>query len=94
MEIGTTFLVIDNLDWKRIYSVSPTSTNDVKLQNVYYKHLMRIIPTNKVLLKCHIEDSALFDFCSENIQTIIYFGNAQGYNTFGQNSQSLSKLII
>ena len=31
---------------------------------------MRIIPTNKFLLKCHIEDSALCDFCSVNIQTL------------------------
>ena len=60
----------ENLDWKIIDSVSLTSTKDIKLQNFQYKLLMRIIPSNKFLLKCHIEDSALCDFCSANIQTL------------------------
>ena len=60
----------ENLDWKNIYTVSLTSTKDVKLQNFQYKHLMRIIPTNKFLLQCHIEESSLCDFCSAHVQTI------------------------
>ena len=60
----------EKLDLKIIYSVSLTSAKDVKLQNFQYKYLMQIIPTNTFLLKCHIEDSALCDFCSANIQTL------------------------
>ena len=31
---------------------------------------MRIIPTNKFLLECHIEESSLCDFSSAHVQTI------------------------
>lgn len=60
----------ETFSWKKIYSVSLLSTKDIKLQNFQYKHLFRIIPTNKFLFKCNIEDSALCDFCSMNIQTL------------------------
>ena len=60
----------ENLDWKKICTVSLISTKDAKLQKFQYKHLMRIIPTNKFQLQCHIEESSLCDFCSAHVQTI------------------------
>ena len=47
-----------------------SATKETKLQNFQYKFLMRIIPTNKFLLKCNIAMSALCDFCTMEIETI------------------------
>ena len=41
------------LNWKLIYTTSLQATKDIKLQNFNYKFLMRIIPTNRYLLKCN-----------------------------------------
>ena len=59
-----------NLNWKKIYTISLAATKDVKLRNFHYKYIMRIIPTNKFLLKCGIGESALCDFCNMEIETI------------------------
>ena len=60
----------DNLKWKNIYTNRLSATKETKLQNFQYKFLMRIIPTNKFLLKCNIAMSALCDFCTMEIETI------------------------
>ena len=56
----------ENLNWRAIYLVQK-STNDIRLRNFQYKHLMRIIPTNQFLTKCHITSSTLCDFCNMEI---------------------------
>ena len=43
------------------------ATKDIRLQNFQYKCFMRIIPTNKYLLKCKIEETALCEFCTMEI---------------------------
>ena len=58
------------LDWKLIYTTSLQATKDIKLQNFNDKFLMRIIPTNRYLLKCNIGHTALCDFCSMDIETL------------------------
>ena len=60
----------ENLDWKLIYTTSLQATKDINLQNFNYKFLMRIIPTNRYLLKCNIGHTALCDFCSMDIETL------------------------
>ena len=60
----------ENLTWNNIYTSRLQATKDVRLQNFQYKCLMRIIPTNKYLLKCKIKETALCEFCSMEIETI------------------------
>ena len=60
----------ENINWKTIYTTSLKATKDIKLQNFNYKFLMRIIPTNKFLLKCNIGHTALCEFCSMEIETL------------------------
>ena len=60
----------ENLNWKTIYTSSLRATKDIKLQNFNYKLLMRIIPTNRFLLKCNIGHTTLCDFCSMEIETL------------------------
>ena len=52
------------------HTTSLKATKDIKLQNFNYKFLMRIIPTNKFLLKCNIGHTALCEFCSMEIETL------------------------
>ena len=58
---------------KTIYTTSLKATKDTKLQNFNYRVLIRIIPTNKFLLKCNIGFTALCDFCSKEIETLNQF---------------------
>ena len=44
----------ENPSWNNIYTSRVQATKDVRLQNFQYKCLMRIIPTDKHLLKCNI----------------------------------------
>ena len=61
----------ENLNWKyNIYTSRLQATKDVRPQNFQYKCLMRIILTNKYLLKCKIKETALCEFCSMEIETI------------------------
>ena len=60
----------ENLNWNNIYTSRLQATKDVRLQNFQYKCLMRIIPTNKYLLKCKLKETALCEFCSMEIETI------------------------
>ena len=60
----------ENFDWKIKCTTSLQATKDIKLQNCNYKFLMRIIPTNKYLLKCNIVHTTLCDFCSLDIETL------------------------
>lgn len=61
-----------NLNWKSIYLVAQKSTNDIKLRNFQYKYLMRIVPTNQFLTKCHITNSTLCEFCNMEIETLLH----------------------
>ena len=60
----------ENLNWETIFTTSLKTTKDIKLQNFTYKFLMRIIPTNKFVLKCHIRHATLCEFCSMEIETL------------------------
>ena len=60
----------EGLNWNKIYTNRLQATNDIRLQNFQYKCLMRIIPTNKHLLKCKIGETALCEFCTMEIETI------------------------
>jgi hypothetical protein len=60
----------ENLNWNKIHSLPFISTIDAKLRNFQYKYIMRIIPTNKLLLKFKIKSTNLCDFCSMSIETL------------------------
>ena len=59
----------EDLQWKNIYTTIFKSTNDIKLHNFQYKYLMPIIPTNQILVKCHIVSSSVCEFCNMEIET-------------------------
>ena len=63
---------IDKIDinWKNIYNNTFLSSIDSKLRNFQYKYLMRIVTTNKLLLKYKLKNSNLCEFCNMNIETI------------------------
>ena len=48
----------ENLYWKLKYTTSLQATMDIKLQKINYRFLMRIIRTNRYLLKCNIGHTA------------------------------------
>ena len=60
----------DDLNWSEIHSLPFNSTIDSKLRNVQYKYIMRIIPTNKLLLKFKIKSTNLCDFCCMYIESL------------------------
>ena len=60
----------ENINLKTIYTTSLKATKNIKLQNFNCKFLMRIIPTNKFLLKCNIGHTALCEFCSMEIEIL------------------------
>ena len=60
----------ENLNWNKIHSLPFSCTIDSKLRNFQYKYIMRIIPTNKLLLKFKIKTTNLCDFCSMFIETL------------------------
>ena len=60
----------EGLNSNKIYTNRLQATKGVRLQNFQYKCLIRIIPTNKYLLKCKIGVTALCEFCSMEIETI------------------------
>ena len=57
------------INWKNIYNNTFITTIDSKLRNFQYKYLMRIIPTNDVLLKYKKNNSNLCEFCNMNVET-------------------------
>ena len=81
----------EDLQWKNIYTTNLKSTNDIKLPNFHYKYLMRIIPTNQFLIKCHIVSSSLCEFCNMEIET--FFGKALVCNNFGCHCQTFCSSI-
>ena len=75
----------EGINWNKIYTNRLQAIKDIRLQNFQYKCLMRIIPTNKYLLKCKIGETALCEFCTMEMETINHlFGNVTKYNIFGQ----------
>ena len=59
----------EEINWMSVHNLAFNSTIDTKLRNFQYKFLMRIIPTNKFLLKCKKVPSNLCDFCNRHIET-------------------------
>ena len=59
------------LTWKNIYTIIFKSTSDIKLRNFQYKYLMRVIPTNQFLVRCHIVSTSLCEFCNMEIETFL-----------------------
>ena len=47
-----------------------TTTIDSKLRNFQYKYLMRIVTTNKLLLKYKIKNSNTCEICNMYVETI------------------------
>ena len=60
----------EHINWKKIYSINISTSNDMKLRDFQYRYLNRIVPTNKFLTKCHIVSSSLCDFCNMEIETM------------------------
>ena len=46
------------------------STIDSKLRNFQYKYLMRLVTTNKLLLKYKLKMSNLCEFCNMHVETL------------------------
>ena len=53
---------IENINWKKIYSINISTSNDMKLRDFQYRYLNRIVPTNKFLSRCQ----GLFRFCDSS----------------------------
>lgn len=62
-------LGIQDIQWKNIFSLPYKCTISTKLREFQYKYLMRIIPNNSFLFKCHIKPSNLCDFCHMSIDS-------------------------
>ena len=50
-----------NINWKKIYLINTSTSNDMKLRDFQYRYLNRIVPTNKFLSKCQKVSSSLCD---------------------------------
>ena len=61
-----------HLNWSKIHELPFRCTIDTKLRFFQYKFIMRIIATNKFLLKCKKTTSNLCDFCYSNVETQIH----------------------
>ena len=59
-----------NNNWKEIYAVIYKASNDSSIRSFQYKFLLRILPTNKQLLKQGIVSSSLCTFCNSNIESL------------------------
>ena len=64
--------VFDIIDWKKTYNTVINCTIDTKIRYFQYKFLMRILPSNRFLLKCKLVNSSLCDFCAMHEETIIH----------------------
>ena len=42
------------VNWKKIYSINISTSNDMKLRDFQHRYLNHIVPTNKFLSKCQI----------------------------------------
>ena len=69
-EKWSTELNKQDINWKKVYTNTFSSTIDNELRNFQYKYLTRIVPTNKTLFKYGIKNSNLCDFCNMNIETL------------------------
>ena len=58
----------ENINWKKIYLINISTSNDMKLRDFQYRYLNHIAPTNKFLSKCQIVSSSLCDFCNLEIE--------------------------
>ena len=60
----------NDINWGNVYLNAVTSNRNPKIRNFQYKYLMRIVPTNKYLMKCKILSSNLCDFCNSYVETL------------------------
>lgn len=60
------------LQWESIFIQPYKLTIDTKLREFQYKTIMRIIPDNTFLYKCHLVPSNLCDFCFMSIDSITH----------------------
>ena len=60
---------IGEINWKLVNLIPFRCLIDTKLRTFQYKYIMRIIPNNKFLYKCNINNTSLCDFCSMHVET-------------------------
>ena len=65
-----TIFTNEDLNWKKIYTITIIATNDMKIREFQYKCLKRIITSNVFLHKCKLVSSSLCDFCQMDIETV------------------------
>ena len=53
-----------DINWKKTYRTVLNCTIDTKIRYFQYKFLMRILPSNRFLLKCKLVNSSLCDYCA------------------------------
>ena len=61
-----------DINWKKTYNTIIKCTIDTNIRYFQYKFLMRILPSNRFLLKCKLVNSSLCDFCAMHEETIIH----------------------
>ena len=59
-----------HINWKKIYSINISTSNDMKLRDFQHRYLNHIVPTNKFLTKCQIVSLSVCDFCNMEIETM------------------------
>ena len=74
-----------DINWKNIYSNTLLSTIDSKLRNFQYKYLMRLVTTNKLLLKYILKMSNLCEFCNMHVETLkhLFWESIHTHNIIG-----------
>ena len=58
-----------DINWKIVHTIPFNSLIDTKIRAFQYKYLMRILPNNKYLYRCDINNTSLCDFCSMHVET-------------------------
>ena len=61
-----------NLNFKFIYDISFSCTNDPKLQWLHFRINHRILGTNYLLVKMRINNSELCSFCNTEQETLVH----------------------
>ena len=58
-----------DINWKHIHTIPLRSLINTKIRAFQYKYIMRIVPNNKFLYQCKINNTSLCDFCSMNVES-------------------------
>ncbi|CAH1781270.1 unnamed protein product [Owenia fusiformis] len=59
-----------DINWKQVYLLTKTITNNVRLQCFQYKMLHRALYFNNLLVKMHKKQSSLCDICKQDKDSI------------------------